>query len=186
MFTNTHPMVTRLKSGIIKPKNVFCLQAQPTTESEPISFKEAALSTHWQKTMQEEFLALQNQGTWKLVPADSSQRVLGYKWVYKLKRDAQGNIARYKARLVANGYNQQPGVDFHETFNPVVRMATIRLIVSLSLHFGWKIHPLDVKNAFFTSNREHSYGSTSRLRRLSSSRLCVSFKKGDIWPASTS
>lgn len=141
-------MLTRSKHGIQKPKNVFCLQAQPRVESEPVNFKEAVKSSHWQQAMVEEYSALVKKRTWILVPVDWSQSVLGCKWVYKLKRDAHGNVVRHKARLVANGYNQQSGVDFHETFSPVVHMTTIRFIVSIALHFGWNIHQLDVKNAF--------------------------------------
>lgn len=83
------------------------------------------------------FQALKNQGTWVLVPPDSSQRLIGYKWVYKIKRDSTGKISRYKARLVAEGFNQQSGLDFVDTFSPVIKMTTIRLILSLALHFKW-------------------------------------------------
>lgn len=88
-----------------------------------------------EKAMFEDFQALQNQGTWQLVTASTTQRLIGSKWVYKIKRDSNGNISCYKARLVAKGFTQQSGVDFIETFSLVIKMPTVRLILSLILHF---------------------------------------------------
>lgn len=98
--------------------------------------------------MTEEYQALLKQGTWVLVHPSSDKRVLGSKWIFKLKRDLEGRVVRHKARLVANGYHQKPGLDFEDTFSPVIKMTTVRLIISLALHFTWPVHQLDVKNAF--------------------------------------
>jgi hypothetical protein len=73
---------------------------------------------------------------------------LGEKWVFKIKRKVDGTIDRYKARLVANGYRKQYGIDYEDTFSPVVKAATIRLILSLAVSQGWHLHQLDVQNAF--------------------------------------
>ena len=70
------------------------------------------------------------------------------KWVFKIKRNADGSISKYKARLVAKGYVQQHGVDYDEVFAPVARIETIRLIIALAAHEGWEIHHLDVKTTF--------------------------------------
>ncbi len=70
------------------------------------------------------------------------------RWVYKLKRNSNGSIARYKARLVAKGYHQQHGMDFDETFSPVVKPATVRLVLSIATQQNWSFRQLDVSNAF--------------------------------------
>jgi hypothetical protein len=74
--------------------------------------------------------------------------VVRNKWVFKLKQQADGTIDRYKARLVAKGFDQEAGVDFHETFSPVIKPATIRLVLALAVHFNWVVHQLDISNAF--------------------------------------
>ena len=71
--------------------------------------------------MDDEFAVLQRQSTWSLVPSSPSQNVVGCKWVFKLKRNSDGSINKYKARLVAKGFHQQYGIDFEETFYPVVK-----------------------------------------------------------------
>jgi histone deacetylase 1/2 len=72
-----------------------------------------------------------------LVPIPKGKNIIGCKWVYKVKRKADGTIDRYKARLVAKGYKQRYGIDYEDTFNPVVKVATIRLILSLAVSKDW-------------------------------------------------
>lgn len=74
--------------------------------------------------------------------------LVGCKWVYRIKYNSDGSIERYKACLVAQGFHQQPGIDYHETFSPVVRPTTVRLVLSLAVSFSWSIRQLNVKNAF--------------------------------------
>ncbi|PKI64786.1 hypothetical protein CRG98_014782 [Punica granatum] len=98
--------------------------------------------------MEEEYLALLQNHTWELVPSSPTQNVVGCKWVYRIKQKADGTIDRYKARLVAKGFNQREGVDYSETFSPVIKPVTIRNILSLAVSSQWPIRQLDVKNTF--------------------------------------
>ena len=74
--------------------------------------------------------------------------MVGCKWVFKIKRDSSGNIARYKALLVAKGYLQLYGLDYEEIFSPVVKPATVRIFLALAVQFGWSLKQLDASNAF--------------------------------------
>ncbi|KAM1246265.1 hypothetical protein ACFX2J_042353 [Malus domestica] len=143
-----HPMQTRSKSGISKRK-VFTASVQSSAQGiEPTSYKSASKSPEWQAAMQEEIDALHAQKTWSLVPLPSGKNLVGCKWVYRIKTHFDGSIARYKARLVAKGYNQEEGIDYSETFSPVVKPTTVRLILALAAQFHWPLRQLDVKNAF--------------------------------------
>jgi hypothetical protein len=87
--------------------------------------------------MQEELRALHSNDTWSLVPFAPSMNVVGSRWVYKIKRHADGCVDRYKARLVARGFTQQEGVDYLETFSPVIKPTTIRLVLTIVVTYGW-------------------------------------------------
>ena len=98
--------------------------------------------------MFDELTTLICNGNRDLVPPSHSQNVVGCKWVLHIKRNSDGTISKYKARLVTNGFHQWLGVDFHDAFSPVVKPTTIRLILTLALSPGWPLHQLDVNNAF--------------------------------------
>ncbi|KAI5349105.1 hypothetical protein L3X38_001992 [Prunus dulcis] len=98
--------------------------------------------------MTEEINALLKNHTWSWVPSSPSQNLVGCKWVFRIKRHSNGSIVRYKARLVAKGFHQRPGIDYVETFSPVVKPATIRTVLSLAVSHGWSLRQLEVKNAF--------------------------------------
>ena len=86
--------------------------------------------------------------TWELVPPSSTQNLVGSKWIFHIKRKPDGTIDHYKAKLVAKGYHQRPGIDFYKKFSLVVKQASIRLILSMAISFKWDIHEFDVSNAF--------------------------------------
>ncbi|GJX00765.1 serine/threonine-protein kinase TOR isoform X2 [Tanacetum coccineum] len=114
----------------------------------------ASNSLEWRQAMKEEYDALMKNGMWSLVPRASNTNVVDGKWVYRLKRDKNGAITRYKARFVAKGFRQQPSIDFHETFNPVVKSTTIRAVLSLTVTNDWPLRQLDIQNAFFMKSTE--------------------------------
>ncbi|KAK1611308.1 hypothetical protein QYE76_034981 [Lolium multiflorum] len=98
--------------------------------------------------MQDEYDALLANHTWHLVPPSSRRNIIDCKWVYRIKKNADGTIDRYKARLVAKVFKQRYGIEYEDTFSPVVKAATIRLVLSISVSRGWSLRQLDVNNAF--------------------------------------
>ncbi|WVZ77787.1 hypothetical protein U9M48_025611 [Paspalum notatum var. saurae] len=98
--------------------------------------------------MQEEITALQENHTWELVPRPHHRHIVTGKWVFRHKLRADGSLERYKARWVVRGFTQRPGIDFSETFSPVVKPASIRSVLTIAASRSWPVHQLDVKNAF--------------------------------------
>jgi len=98
--------------------------------------------------MDAEYLALQKNNTWHLVPPQKGRNIIDCKWVYKIKRKQDGSFDRYKARLVAKGFKQRYDIDYEDTFSPVVKAATIIIVLSLAVSKGWTLRQLDVQNAF--------------------------------------
>jgi histone deacetylase 1/2 len=138
-------MTTRAKTGFTQPRLEPRLLL---THSEPKNVKQALLDPKWKTAMQEEYDALLQNKTWSLVPLPSHRQAIGCKWVFRVKENPDGSVSRYKARLVAKGFHQRQGFDFTETFSPVVKPVTIRLILTIALTHKWSIQQLDVNNAF--------------------------------------
>lgn len=115
---------------------------------EPVSYQQAVKENSWRAAMKTELEAIERNNTWKLVELPSGHKPIGLKWVYKLKKNTEGDIVKYKARLVAKGYVQKQGVDFEEVFAPVTRLETVRLLLALAAKNNWEVHHLDVKSAF--------------------------------------
>ena len=106
----------------------------------------------WQKAMRSEYNSVIENGTWKLVDYPSNVKPIGCKWVYRIKYKSNGEVDKYKARLVAKGFAQQEGIDYDETFAPTTKWNTIRTIINLVAHNGWKLHQMDVKIAFLNGD----------------------------------
>eukprot|EP00253_Pinus_taeda_P033502 PITA_33502 len=123
-----------------------------STDFEPTSFKEASSHDEWKESMQKEYDALINNGTWKLVDPPFATKPIGCKWVYKNKYKADGSLDKHKARLVGKGFAQKEGVDYEETFAPTAKWTTIRTLFALAAQNGWKVHQMDVKTAFLNGD----------------------------------
>jgi histone deacetylase 1/2 len=142
---------TPLQKGIKQPKvytDGTVRYALLTSTGEPTNLREALTDENWKFAMQDEYDALIANKTWHLVPPCRHRNVIDCKWVYRIKKHADGTIDRYKARLVAKGFKQRYGLDYEDTFSHVVKIITIRLVLSISVSRGWSLRQLDVKNAF--------------------------------------
>lgn len=115
---------------------------------EPQTFEEAVGNPEWVKAMAEEIEALERNQTWDLVPKPLNTKPISCKWVYKLKQRTDGTVERFKARLVARGFSQQYGLDYDETFSPVAKLTTVRVLLALAASKDWNLWEMDVKNAF--------------------------------------
>ena len=102
----------------------------------------------WIKAMEEEMASMRSNHVWELVDLPKGRKTIRNKWVLKIKRKADGSIERYKARLVAKDYTLQEGIDCEETFSPVVRFTSIRLILAIVANLDLELHQMDVKTAF--------------------------------------
>jgi Reverse transcriptase (RNA-dependent DNA polymerase)/gag-polypeptide of LTR copia-type/Integrase core domain/GAG-pre-integrase domain len=124
---------------------------------EPVSYNDAmnrSDSEQWEQAAKDEYDSIQAANTWTLVPLPAGRDAIGSKWVFKIKRNADGSVERYKARLVAKGYSQQEGIDYNDTFAPVVKFSSIRTLLALGAYYDWEIHQLDVKTAFLNGDLE--------------------------------
>nr|KYP42598.1 Retrovirus-related Pol polyprotein from transposon TNT 1-94 [Cajanus cajan] len=141
-------MVTRSKNGIFKLKAFQVSKHPMPTVVEPTCASQALKHIVWKQAMSDEFNALMKNGTWSLVPPQPHYNVIRNKWVFRIKRNTDGSIARHKARMVAKGFHQRPGLDFKETFSPVIKPQTIKIVLCLALSRNWSICHMDVNNAF--------------------------------------
>jgi hypothetical protein len=121
---------------------------------EPSCYGEAAGHQEWMEAMDKEMQSIEKNRTWELVKLPVGKKPIGLKWVFKLKKNSEGEVVKYKARLVAKGYVQKQGIDFEEVFAPVARLDTVRLLLAFAANNGWKIHHLDVKSAFLYGELE--------------------------------
>ena len=119
---------------------------------EPWDFESAREEKVWRDACEEEIKSIVKNNTWELVDLPAGAKPIGLKWIFKIKRNADGSINKYKSRLVAKGYIQRHGIDFEEVFAPVARIETVRFIIALAASRGWEIHHLDVKTAFLNGD----------------------------------
>jgi histone deacetylase 1/2 len=144
-------MRTRLRAGLSQPKqrtDGTVTYTAARAAAEPVSVAAALEDPQWRATMDAELAALHRNQTWSLVPAPPGINLIDSRWVFKVKHNPDGSVERFKARLVAKGFKQRHGIDYDDTFSPVVKATTIRVILSLAVTQGWHMRQLDVDNAF--------------------------------------
>lgn len=130
------------------PKYANAAIVEEADANEPNTFEEAFQNIEWITAMKEEIAALEQNQTWELVPKPRDVNHISCKWVYKIKRRTYGSIEKHKARLVARGFSQEYGLDYDETFSPVAKIKTVRVLLALAASKDWNLWQMDVKNAF--------------------------------------
>ncbi|GJS80529.1 retrovirus-related pol polyprotein from transposon TNT 1-94 [Tanacetum coccineum] len=133
-----------LRSQAQNQSNFFCF----ISTIEPKNVNEALTDDSWIVAMQEELNQFIANDVWELVPQPRNMTIIGTKWVFRNKLDENGIVSRNKARLVAQGYNQQEGIDYDETYAPVARLESIRILLAYACALDFKLFQMDVKSAF--------------------------------------
>ncbi|KAJ9544564.1 hypothetical protein OSB04_024271 [Centaurea solstitialis] len=133
---------TRRQSGNV------CLYVNFISENEPKEIDDALRDPAWVSAMQEELAEFIRNNVWLLVPRPRKRTIIGSNWIFRNKLDEIGTIIRNKARLVAQGYRQEEGIDYDETFAPVARLEAIRLFLAFAAHMNFKVYQMDIKNVF--------------------------------------
>jgi hypothetical protein len=124
-------------------------------EGNPTSFEEAIRSAHsfkWLEAMKDEMRSMSANKVWDLERIPNGAKIVGCKWVYKMKCDSKGNVERFKARLVAKGFMQREGIYYNETFSPVSCKDSFRIIMALVAHCDLELHQMDVKMTFLNDD----------------------------------
>ena len=146
-------LVHRRSERLKKPKQCECCNlvrdsTEPRTVREALS---GECADNWKAAMEEEIGQLSASEAWEIVRRPYGRKVIGSKWVFKVKSNEDGHIERYKARLVAQGYNQVQGIDYEDSYSPVVKIKSFRLLMALAVEKGWTDRQLDVKSAYLNS-----------------------------------
>ena len=143
---------------------------------DPKTLKEAMKSPNWpewKKTIKTELMTLEQMGTWELANAPKDRKPITNKWVFMKKYNKDGDLQIYKARLVARGFSQIPGMDYNQTFAPVVRLETIRTILALAVKNDWEIQQMDIKGTYLNGDlKEEIYMNQPEGFDDGTSHLC--------------
>ncbi|GJW33326.1 putative ribonuclease H-like domain-containing protein [Tanacetum coccineum] len=151
------------------------------SQEEPKKVSQALSDESWVEAMQEELLQFKLQNIWVLCDLPDGKRVIGTKWVFQNKRDERGTIIKNKARLVAQGYRQEEGVDYDEVFAPVARIEAIRLFLAFASFMGFTVYQMDVKSAFLYGNiTEEVYVKQASRRGAIDKTLFIKKDRRDI------
>jgi hypothetical protein len=152
-------------------------------DCEPRGFEEVVKDEKWRNAIDEEIKAIEKNNTWELTTIPKEQKPIGVKWEFKAKRNAKGEIERYKVKLVVKGYNQRPGIDYGEVFAPVAWLETIRMVISLVAQNKWKIYKMDVKSTFLNGILEKEIYVEQPMGYVikGDEERVLKLKKGVIW-----
>ncbi|KAL0370961.1 UNVERIFIED_CONTAM: Retrovirus-related Pol polyprotein from transposon RE2 [Sesamum angustifolium] len=142
-----HPLANSLFFQNLSP-HYRAFSVSLSSVSIPNTYCEALRHPAWKMAMDNEMSALVSRGTWELVEVPPNVDIVACRWVFTLKFRADGTLERYKARLLAKGFTQTYGVDYFETFSPVARFNSIRVLFSLAVNLSWPMYQMDIKNAF--------------------------------------
>ncbi|XP_072060397.1 uncharacterized protein [Arachis hypogaea] len=145
--TCKYPLSHHLSYSLFTPKHqafTFAL----INNSDPKHYSEAVMHDCWRKAIEAELTALEQNKTWIITSLPPGKNAVGCKWIFRTKFNPDGTIERHKARLVAQGFTQIPGVDYIDTFSPVVKMSTVRVLLTVAAATNWHLHQLDVNTAF--------------------------------------
>lgn len=131
------------------------LSANEYVQNDPISLKEAGQRSDWPQwkiAVNEEYSSLMKNNTWSLCKLPRGRKTVSCKWVFKLKQKANGEVDKYKARLVARGFTQSKGFDYNETYSPTAKLTTFRVLLAIAVQHDYYIHQMDVKCAFLNGH----------------------------------
>jgi hypothetical protein len=135
-------------------------QMAPAPFGDNLTFSQASQHKGWREAMYDEMTSIKKNQTWNLIPLPPGKRAITSKWIYKIKQGQNGSQPKLKVRLIVRGFEQRYGVDFEETFAPVVKWSTIRALTTRATQLHHKIHHLNVKTAFLYGDL---HGPTTRI-----------------------
>ncbi|KAL9995478.1 putative RNA-directed DNA polymerase [Helianthus debilis subsp. tardiflorus] len=150
--SSRYPMANIAKGNLSQEAKAFITSLY--SEEVPTTVEQALISKNWKEAMKTEMDALMKNSTWEKCIISKGKNPVGCRWVFTIKYNPDGTIERYKARLVAKGYTQTYGIDYSETFSPVAKINTIRVLFSIAANKQWPLHQFDVKNAFLHGELE--------------------------------
>lgn len=152
------------------------LSAQGYVQNDPIPIAEAKQQPdwpQWKHAIDDEYASLIKNRTWSLCELPKGRKTISSKWVFKLKHKSNGEINKYKARLVARGFRQEKGFDYNETYSPTAKLTTLRVLLVLAVHFDYHVHQMDVKCAFLNGHlKEEIYMNQPEGFENGTSKVC--------------
>ncbi|XP_049379787.1 uncharacterized protein LOC125844514 [Solanum stenotomum] len=173
--------VTRSQYQITKPNPKYASMATLTSQIPPVTVKQACKDPQWRQAIQSEFDALMSNQTWNLIPPSDHQNIVENKWIFCIKRKPDGSIERYKARLVVKGFTQRPGIDYVDTFSPVVKPTTIQIVLAIATQNKWPLHQLDINNVFLQDDIVITGNNLQTINNIKSA-LSNRFSLKDLGP----